>query len=394
MKGVVKFARGDGFVEMREVEERALAPDQEPRATEYIKQMITMIEVLVEKGHAYEAKGQVLFHVPSMADYGQLSHCNREEMIAGARVEVASYKKDPADFLLWKPSTDDQPGWDSPWGRGRPGWHIECSAMSRKHLGITVDIHGGGADLIFPHHENEVAQSECSCPGHAFVRHWMHNGFLSVNGKKMSKSLGNFITIRQALEGAPGEALRLMLLSTHYRHPLDWTEEGVKQVREQLDYIYKALLLVQRSGIQLEALKKVPPEILNALHNDLNTPLAISQMHEIASNLHLAINHRPLPHQAKLGGKLLAIGNLLGILQKDPKEWFQIPYKKFRLEGLSPSVEAGLQEPEIQAQIDRRTIARNNKDFEEADRIRDALANKGILLEDSPDGTTDWRRTE
>ena len=372
----------------------ALPPDVEPRATDHIAEMIVMIETLVASEHAYAADGHVLFNVPSYSDYGQLSHREREEMVAGARVEVAPYKRDPADFVLWKPSKEGLPGWDSPWGRGRPGWHIECSAMSRKHLGITVDIHGGGADLIFPHHENEVAQSECSCPGHAFVRHWMHNGFLSVNGEKMSKSLGNFITIRQALEGAPGEALRLMLLSTHYRHPLDWTEEGVKQVREQLDYIYKALLLVQRSGIQLKALKKVPPEILNALHNDLNTPLAISRMHEIASNLHLAINHRPPPHQAKLGRKLLAIGNLLGILQKDPKEWFQIPHKKFRLEGLSPSVEAGLQEPEIQAHIDRRTMARSNKDFEEADRIRDALANKGIILEDSPDGTTDWRRTE
>ena len=209
----------------------------------------------------------------------------------------------------------------------------------------------------------------------------------------MSKSLGNFITIRQALERAPGEVLRLMRLSTYYRHPLDWTEEGVRQAREQLDYIYKALLLVQRSDIQLKAFKKVPPEILNALHNDLNTPLAISRMHEIASNLHLAINHRPLSHQAELGGKLLAIGNLLGILQKDPKEWFQITNKKFGLEGLSPYGEAGLQEPEIQAQIDRRTMARSNKDFEEADRIRDALANKGIILEDSPDGTTHWRRT-
>ena len=370
------------------------APDIEPRVTDHIPQIIAFIGGLIDRENAYEAEGHVLFDVHSYPDYGHLSGRSTEDMIAGARVEIAPYKRDPMDFVLWKPSTPEMPGWDSPWGRGRPGWHIECSAMSRKHLGITVDIHGGGADLIFPHHENEVAQSECSCPGHAFVRHWIHNGFLSVNGKKMSKSLGNFITIRQALEGAPGEALRLMLLSTHYRHPLDWTEEGVKQVREQLDYIYKALLLVQRSGIQLEALKKVPPEILNALHNDLNTPLAISQMHEIASNLHLAINHRPLPHQAKLGGKLLAIGNLLGILQKDPKEWFQIPYKKFRLEGLSPSVEVGLQEPEIQAQIDRRTIARNNKDFEEADRIRDALANKGVLLEDSPDGTTDWRRTE
>ncbi len=357
----------------------ALAPDVEPRATDHIAEMIEMIETLVASDHAYEAEGHVLFHVPSDQGYGKLSHREREDMVAGARVEVAPYKRDPADFVLWKPSQDDLPGWDSQWGRGRPGWHIECSAMSRKHLGVTIDIHGGGADLIFPHHENEVAQSECSCPGHEFVRTWVHNGFLSVEGEKMSKSLGNFITIRQALEGAPGEVLRLMLLSTHYRKPLDWTEDGVEQARDRLDYIYKALWLVQQDGIPPIKVKKIPAQIVVALHDDLNTPLAISHMHQIASNLHLAIKTRTPPHQAKLAGQLITIGNLLGILQNDPEAWFK---------GGEADSDVG----DIEAQIALRLEARKAKDFAAADNIRDTLAENGIILEDRPDGTTDWRR--
>ena len=211
----------------------ALPPDVEPRATSYVPQMIALIEALIEAGNAYEAEGHVLFHVPSAPRYGALSGRNRDEMIAGARVEVAPYKRDPADFVLWKPSDETLPGWESSWGRGRPGWHIECSAMSRAYLGETLDIHGGGMDLIFPHHENEIAQSECACPGAPFARHWVHNGVLTVEGEKMSKSLGNFVTIRDALAETPGEVIRLALLSTHYRHPLDWTADGLEKARAQ-----------------------------------------------------------------------------------------------------------------------------------------------------------------
>ena len=219
----------------------ALPPDVEPRATAHIAQMIALIATLIEAGNAYEADGHVLFHVPSSPRYGALSGRNRDEMIAGARVEVAPYKRDPADFVLWKPSDDSLPGWESPWGRGRPGWHIECSAMSRAYLGETLDIHGGGIDLVFPHHENEIAQSECACPGVPFARHWVHNGWLTVEGEKMSKSLGNFITIRDALAETPGEVIRLVLLSTHYRHPMDWSADGLRQARANLDRLYTAL---------------------------------------------------------------------------------------------------------------------------------------------------------
>lgn len=377
----------------------ALEPDAEPRATDHIGEMIAMIETLIASNYAYEAEGHVLFHVPSYADYGKLSHREREEMLAGARVEVAPYKRDPADFVLWKPSDDALPGWDSPWGRGRPGWHIECSAMSRKHLGVTLDIHGGGADLIFPHHENEVAQSECSRPGHAFVRHWVHNGFLSVNGEKMSKSLGNFITIRDALEGARGEVLRLMMLSTHYRHPLDWTEAGVRQASAVLDRWYRCLGLVPdaRNNYEYGDYDRrhnydTPPDVREALHDDMNTPAAISAMNWIADIVFQAQREGDIERLLDHAGQLKASADVLGILQKDPKEWFQIPLKKFQLERFSPSVEAGLREPEIQTQINLRTMARKNKDFEEADRIRDALAGNGIILEDRPDGSTDWRR--
>ncbi|MEE8172346.1 MAG: cysteine--tRNA ligase [Alphaproteobacteria bacterium] len=354
----------------------ALKPDVEPRATDHIAEMIEMIETLVASKHAYEAEGHVLFHVPSYADYGKLSHREREEMLAGARVEVAPYKRDPADFVLWKPSDGELPGWDSPWGRGRPGWHIECSAMSRKHLGVTVDIHGGGADLIFPHHENEVAQSECSCPGQAFVRHWVHNGYLSVNGEKMSKSLGNYITIRQALEGAPGEVLRLMLLSTHYRHPLDWTEEGVRQARTRLDRLYRVLqkanVAPQGGGI---AVSPQSDDFHNALLDDLNTPLALSVLERLADEL----SKMSAPEMQIQCAALRVRANLLGILQKDPEAWFK---------GAEMATDIG----HIEAQIALRLAARKVKDFAKADNIRDALAENGIILEDRPDGSTDWRR--
>ena len=355
----------------------ALPPDVEPRATDHIPEMIEMIETLVASEHAYAAEGHVLFHVPSDQDYGKLSNREREEMLAGARVEVAPYKRDPADFVLWKPSEDGLPGWDSPWGRGRPGWHIECSAMSRKHLGVTLDIHGGGADLIFPHHENEVAQSECSCPGHPFVRTWVHNGFLSVNGEKMSKSLGNFITIRQALEGAPGEVLRLMLLSTHYRHPLDWTEEGVQQARTRLDRLYRVL---QNTSGDFESDSDVAVSedagFIAALHDDLNTPLALSELERQADEL----SKLDGPEAHRKHRALLANAGILGILQQDPETWFK---------GGEAAGDVG----HIEEQIALRLAARKAKDFAAADNIRDALADAGIILEDRPDGTTDWRRT-
>lgn len=354
----------------------ALPPDVEPRATDHVAEMIEIISTLIGNEHAYEKDGHVLFHVPSDNGYGKLSHRDRDEMVAGARVEVAPYKRDPADFVLWKPSAEGLPGWDSPWGRGRPGWHIECSAMSRKHLGVTVDIHGGGADLIFPHHENEVAQSECSCPGHDFVRHWVHNGFLSVNGEKMSKSLGNFITIRQALEGAPGEVLRLMMLSTHYRHPLDWSEEGVRQARTRLDRLYRVL---QKAGAAAEEYKGdmslQGDDFSKALQDDLNTPLALSVLERQADELSKSDGPELIIHY----NSLRANANILSILQKDPETWFK---------GGEAASDVG----HIEAQIALRIEARKNKNFASADNIRDALVENGIILEDRPDGSTDWRR--
>ena len=355
----------------------ALPPDVEPRATEHIGEMIDMIETLITSGHAYEAEGHVLFHVPSDDDYGKLSNRDREEMLAGARVEVAPYKRDSADFVLWKPSEEGLPGWESPGGHGRPGWHIECSAMSRKHLGLTLDIHGGGADLVFPHHEHEVAQSACASPGQPFVRTWVHNGFLSVNGEKMSKSLGNFITIRDALDGAPGEVLRLMMLSTHYRHPLDWTEEGVQQARTRLDRLYRVLQNAGEVSVTgSDDADSGDPGFDAALHDDLNTPLALSELERQADEL----SKLDGPDTGRHRRTFLASAGMLGILQQDPKAWFK-------------GADAAEDVSHIEAQIALRLEARNAKDFGTADNIRDALAENGIILEDRPDGTTDWRRT-
>lgn len=341
-------------------------PDVEPRATDHVEEMKTLITSLIDAGHAYEADGHVLFDVPSWDNYGQLSRRNRDEMIAGARVEVASYKKDPADFVLWKPSSDDLPGWDSPWGRGRPGWHVECSAMSQKYLGVTFDIHGGGQDLVFPHHENEIAQSICGHEGHPFVKTWMHNGYLMVEGEKMSKSLGNFYTIRDLLSEFPGEAIRLMLLKTHYRSPLDFTKEGLTEAKRELDRFYQALR--QTQAVKLT--DTVPDQIfLVALQDDLNTPLALSKLHELRDGL------------TKNKGKLLASAKLLGLLQQDPEDWF-----KWQAAGATD-----IDEAVIEDLIQKRIDARAAKDFAEADRIRDDLATQGIILEDSADGTK-WKR--
>ncbi len=347
----------------------ALEPTIEPRATEHIPQMVALIDRLIARGHAYEAEGHVLFDVPAMPDYGRLSRRNREEQIDGARVEVAPYKRDPADFVLWKPSSEDQPGWDSRWGRGRPGWHIECSAMSEAHLGATFDIHGGGQDLIFPHHENELAQSTCGTDG-GFARYWMHNGYVVVEGEKMSKSLGNFFTVRQLLdEGWPGEAIRLALLSAHYRQPLDFTRDKLKESRTQLDRLYGAL---RKAAVAADM--PPPPKLLAALEDDLNTPLALAELHETAGALNRATDR---VEQRDLRGELLAGGRLLGLLEQAPETWFQ--------GGADDEAD------EIEALIQARNAARMSKDFAEADRIRDRLKDRGVVLEDGPQGTT-WRR--
>ncbi len=352
-----------------------LPPDVEPRATGHIPQMIRMIEKLIETGHAYVAEGHVLFHVPSMPEYGKLSRRDRRKMIAGARVEVAPYKKDPADFVLWKSSSDDLPGWESPWGRGRPGWHIECSAMSEAHLGETFDIHGGGQDLIFPHHENEIAQSTCVHDGAPFVRYWMHNGYLTVNGEKMSKSLGNFFTVRDLLEQAPGEAIRFYMLLTHYRQPFDWTLEGLNGARQALNRLYTALWHAGDMEAEIEPSR----EFMAALEDDLNTPLAISRLHALAT----ALNKAEADEERKrLKGALLAGGDLLGVLTLEAEDWL-----KWRPEGRAVEVD----EQALANLIALRLEARKEKNYTEADRIREELKAKGIVLEDTPGGTT-WRR--
>jgi cysteinyl-tRNA synthetase len=346
-------------------------PDVEPRATDHIPQMIALIENLIAGDHAYEAEGHVLFNVPSMPDYGKLSGRDRDEMIAGARVEVAPYKRDPADFVLWKPSSDDQPGWDSPWGKGRPGWHLECSAMSEEHLGTSFDIHGGGVDLVFPHHENEIAQSRCAHPDASFAGFWMHNGYLMSEGQKMSKSLGNFYTVSDLLTEFPGEALRLALLKTHYRQPVDFTKDGVRDARQELNRFYRALALVE-GGVGDKG--EIPEAVVMALKDDLNTPLALAGVHAVADAVFSAEQEGDHDAVAAAAGALKAAGKLLGLLQTNPDMWFQ-----------------GDGDAAIDGLIAERNAARASKDFARADEIRDELDAQGIVLEDSAGGTT-WRR--
>ncbi len=352
----------------------ALDPDHEPRATEHVPAMVAMIETLLEAGNAYEVDGHVLFDVPSWPDYGRLSRHGRDELIAGARVEVAPYKRDPADFVLWKPSDESLPGWDSPWGRGRPGWHLECSVMSAAYLGETFDIHGGGQDLIFPHHENEIAQSTCAHEGREFVRTWMHNGYVMVEGEKMAKSAGNYYTVHGLLAEFPGEAIRLALLSTHYRQPLDFTKAGIAEARTVLDRLYGALR--SDSAVVSEELG-VPEPVLAALGDDLNTPQALAHVHEILGDLNKASETR---ERFRLRGALLAAGGILGILGQDPEDWF-----KWRPAG------ATLDDVAIDALVAKRVEARRGRDFAEADRIRDELAAQGVVLEDGA-ASTQWRR--
>ena len=295
-----------------------LAPNYRPRATEYIGEMIKLVELLLANGHAYEAEGHVLFDVDSMPNYGFLSGRTQKEMLAGARIEVADYKKNPADFVLWKPSEADQPGWDSPWGYGRPGWHLECSAMSSKLLGNSFDIHGGGSDLIFPHHENECAQSLCAHPGESFARYWVHGGMLMVDGVKMSKSLGNFYTIDEVLDKAPAEALRLLFLTTHYHQPFNFTFEGLEQAKQNLDKFYNALLRVKDVSPAEGA--AADERVVQALEDDLNTPLALSFIHELANRLNKA---ESTEEQATAKAVLLRSADLLGLLWQEPEEWFK-----------------------------------------------------------------------
>jgi cysteinyl-tRNA synthetase len=354
-------------------------PTIAPRATEHVGEMIGMIARLIETGHAYAAEGHVLFHVPSDPDYGALGRRDRDAILAGARVEVAAYKKDAADFVLWKPSPQGVIGWDSPWGRGRPGWHIECSAMIEKHLGQTIDIHGGGLDLIFPHHENEVAQSRCAHGGTPLAQYWLHNGFLSMaGGDKMSKSLGNVVTVGELLEaGHRGEVLRLALLSAHYRQPLDWSDDLILREESRLSRWYRAYEAVLSRGSWDET--EFPPHdtVVRVLSDDINTPATIATLGsllDLAFNLRapsLLVDDSPLLESLRRG---IAGAKLLGLLRCTPEEWF-------RGEGDS----------RIDALVEARTEAKKRRDFAEADRIRAALAAEGIVLEDGPQGTS-WRR--
>ena len=334
----------------------ALEPTMEPRATGHIQEMIDMISVLIDRGHAYAAAGHVLFHVASWPEYGDFANRSPKELLAGARVEIAPFKRDPGDFVLWKPSSDDLPGWHSPWGRGRPGWHIECSAMARKHLGDSFDIHGGGADLKFPHHQNEIAQSEC-CTGKSYAKYWMHNGFVMVNGEKMSKSLGNFRTVEDLLKDWPGEAIRLALMSSHYRAPLDISEERLRQARNLLDNFYRVL---EDGGVCNDV--TAPPAVLEALNDDLNTAGALAALNALKDD----------PSALKAGAKLL------GLLQQDPNDWFR------------NTASAGMSAAAIDALIKERSKAKLAKDFARSDEIRHMLNAANILIEDGPSVTT-WR---
>ena len=339
-------------------------PDIAPHATAEIGPMIAMIERLIDLGNAYEAEGHVLFSVASDPAYGALSRRDREAMVAGARVEVAPFKRDPADFVLWKPSMPEMIGWDSPWGRGRPGWHIECSAMIAEHLGETIDIHGGGIDLVFPHHENEIAQSRCAHDGAPLARYWMHNGFVDFGSEKMSKSIGNVVTPEELLKSYDGEVLRLALLSAHYRQPLPWTESLVAQSKATLDGLYRKVGDAEPGEIDAGMLK--------ALSDDLNTPLAMARLGQIEDP-----------------ATLKASASLMGLLSRTADKWFRGGFEADDTLSATATVRHTTQS--IEMLIEHRDAAKKNRDFAIADRIRDELKAEGIILEDSPDGTT-WRR--
>ncbi|MCP5180810.1 MAG: cysteine--tRNA ligase [Pseudomonadales bacterium] len=378
-------ALADRYAETFEEDMRALwvlPPTVTPRATHHIPQIIELIETLIAKGHAYAAEGHVLFAVNSDPNYGHLSHRSLEDILAGARVEIAPYKRDPKDFVLWKPSTPELPGWDSPWGRGRPGWHIECSAMSYAHLGAEIDIHGGGSDLIFPHHENESAQSRCALGTPHLARYWLHNGMLTLGQEKMSKSVGNIETIVDLRKRYPAEQLRYALLLGHYRSPLAWSPELLAQAKASLDRLYQALREIPSSetASALQHADTFPVSVTAALADDLNTPEALSAMHALASALNRSTDDT---ERANLRRHLLAGGWLLGLLEQHPETWFT---------GTAEG-SGGLDTDAIEARIEARNEARRQKDFAGADAIRDELAAQGIELEDTRQGTR-WRRTD
>ena len=352
-------------------------PDIQPKATEHINEMIELIKLLIQNNFAYEKEGHVLFHVPAFKDYGSLSRRNRDEQIMGSRVEVAPYKKDPTDFVLWKPSPSPKPGWESPWGFGRPGWHLECSAMSEKTLGLPFDIHSGGADLIFPHHENEIAQT---CAAHnniddlkSFAKYWFHNGFVNVEGEKMSKSLGNISLVNELIKEFKGEVLRLTLVSAHYRQPLNWTRKIIKQNSTMLDRFYRNLKELEN----IEAYKdnnQIDDNVIEGLYDDLNTPKVIAELNVLSNQIGSADKKM----KAKIKYNLLEVGKIIGILQNNPDKWF----------GYGKS--ANLDETAIERLIKERNEARGNKNFDVADQIRDELKEKGIEIEDTKKGTV-WK---
>jgi cysteinyl-tRNA synthetase len=352
-------------------------PTLEPRATAHIEPMIRMIERLIAAGAAYAAEGHVLFDIESFDRYGSLSRRDIREMVAGSRVEVAPFKRNPGDFVLWKPSADPQPGWDSPWGWGRPGWHLECSVMAEAHLGETIDIHGGGQDLVFPHHENEIAQSVCSHGGKPFARYWMHNGFVTVDKRKMSKSLGNTLVVHELLKQHPGEVLRYLLISAHYRQPLDWSEQELERARKTLDRLYSVLRTAADRFGPFHPDERSGESFLEALRDDLNTPVAIAEFNRVARDLAKA---ETAEEARRAAGELLADAALIGLLQTAPDAWFG-------------TAAADPENVHIEQLIARRNAARAGRDFQTADAIRDELTALGIVLEDR-DGVTRWRRAD
>jgi len=352
-----------------------LPPDVEPLATDHIAEIIAMIQTLLDGDHAYPGDGHVLFRVSSFPGYGRLSRRDQRELLAGARVEVAPYKEKPGDFVLWKPSPPDLPGWDSPWGRGRPGWHIECSVMAAHHLGPTIDIHGGGNDLVFPHHENEIAQSTCAHGGQKFCRYWVHNGFVNVDSAKMSKSLGNIVLVRDLLAQAPGEAIRLALLSAHYRQPLDWSDDVLIEARRKLDRLYGALRDTEGWRENWHAAEP-DPDFIAALEDDLNTPRALAALFEMVREIN---RDQAAAARTGLAARFRAGAELLGLLGSDPEQWF------------TADTAGQLGADAIEQRLRERSAARSRRDFVEADRIRDELAQAGIAIEDGPEGTR-WRR--
>ena len=357
-----------------------IPPDFQPHATDHIPEMIEIIQKNIRNNKAYVSSGHVLFDVTSYPSYGRLSGRNQDDQLAGSRVEVANYKKNPGDFVLWKPSTGNQPGWDSPWGYGRPGWHLECSAMSEKSLGIPFDIHGGGMDLIFPHHENEIAQSCGSCNENAnpkaYVKYWLHNSLLNMDGEKMSKSLNNILYIRDLLKDYDGEVLRMTLLSAHYRQPINFNSESLINAKNTLDKFYRALLSSKNIKISMKNIDTPPIEVIDALSDDLNTSKVFAEVNKIVKNL---ITAKDESQKKKYKEQLLSASNLIGILREDPEEWLGIN-----------KVDSDNDLALIEGLIKERELARSDKNYTKADEIRNKLVNLGLEIEDTPDGTI-WK---